>query len=128
MGIKGVKEEDSYIGAFPTEDRLIFLIFLILLAVSPFVPWPKTQITPATEASFAAIDNVPNGGAILWTTDFTMATWYENGPPEIALYKHMFQRAQDDGVKIIITNTESAEGFIASSKILQRKLTQKIMI
>jgi hypothetical protein len=122
MVIKGVKEEDSYIGAFPTEDRLIFLIFLILLAVSPFLPWPATQITPATEASFDAIEAVPDNGAILWTTDFTMATWYENGPPEIALYKHMFQRARDDGVKIVITNTESAEGFIASSKILAEEV------
>ena len=122
MGIKGVKEEDSYIGAFPTEDRLIFLIFLILLAVAPLLPWPQTPVTPATEMSYAAIDNVPANGAILWTTDFTMATWYENGPPEIALYKHMFERAQDDGVKILITNTESAEGFIASSKILAEEV------
>jgi len=118
MAIKGVKPEKEYIGAFPREDRIIFLIFLILLAIAPFIPWPATPITTPTETCYTAIENVPDGGAILYTTDFVMATWYENGPSEIALYKHVMRRAQADNIKIVFVTTESAEGFVAHTKIL----------
>lgn len=119
MSKVSVKPEGEYIGAFPREDRLIFLIFLILLVISPYIPWPKTPVSPSTELSYAAVENVPNGGAFMHTTDFTMSTWYENGPPEIALFKHMFRRAQADGCKVVFVSTESAEGFVASEKILR---------
>jgi hypothetical protein len=111
-------ESKEYLGAFPKEDRIIFLIFLVLLAITPIIPWPDLPVTSATENSFAAVDNVPDGGAFMWTTDFTMSVWYEMEPPETAVFRHMMIRARDDGCKIVFVTVYEADGYFAQNKIL----------
>lgn len=117
----GKTEEREYIGAFPREDRIIFLILLLLLVISPYIPFPGLQVTPSSEASYAAVENVPDGGAFMWATDFTMATWYEMEPAETAIFKHMMMRAQDDGCKIVFVTTYEADGFFAQQKVLNEQ-------
>jgi hypothetical protein len=110
--------EKEYLGAFPREDRIIFLILLILLAIGPLIPWPELPVTTATETSYDAVENVPDGGAFMWTTDFTMSVWYEMSPPEIAIFRHMMIRARDDGCKIVLVAVYGADGYFAQNKIL----------
>lgn len=111
-------ESKEYLGAFPREDRIIFAILLVLLAIAPLFPWPTLPVTSATENSFNAVENVPNGGAFMWSTDFTMSVWYEMSPPETAIFKHMFQRARDDGCKIVFVAVYGADGYWAQNKVL----------
>jgi hypothetical protein len=110
--------DKEYYGAFPREDRLIFAILLVVLAIGPFIPWPELPVTPATQASFDAVENVPDGGAFLWTNCFTLSTWYEMEPAETAVYKHMMQRARDDGCKIVFVAVDAADGYWAQLKVL----------
>jgi hypothetical protein len=115
-------ETKEYIGAFPKEDRIIFLILLILLALAPLVPWPKLSVTQATIDSYDAVENVPDGGVFMWTTDFSMSTWFEMEPPETAIFKHFFKRAQDDGCKVVLTSTYTTpEGWFAQQKVVAER-------
>jgi hypothetical protein len=113
-----MSESKEYLGAFPKEDRIIFALLLVLLAIAPLVPWPALPVTTATERSFDAVENVPDGGAFMYSTDFTMSVWYEMSPPEVAIFKHMFQRARDDGCKIIFVAVYGADGYFAQNKVL----------
>jgi hypothetical protein len=116
------EKKDEYIGAFPREDRYIFAIFLVLLAISPYIPFPETPITPATRNFYAAIENVPDGGAYMWSTDFDIGVWYEMAAPEIATYHHMFTRAQEDGCKVVLVATFYPQGWMAAEKILREEV------
>jgi hypothetical protein len=75
-------------------------------------------VTSAIEDSVAALDNVPDGGVFMWSTDIIMANWYEMAPPEIAVFKHMMERARDDGCKIMLVTTYVVAGHYAKMKIL----------
>jgi hypothetical protein len=115
---ESIKRED-YIGAFPKEDRFIILIFLIILSIAPLVPLPDTPITPPTQDSFAAIENVPDGGTFLWCTDFGMGMWYEQAPAEVAVFRHMFQRVRDDDCKIVFVTTSGPDPWFVVQRLFR---------
>ena len=98
------------------QDRLIFLLYIVLIAV-PFLaplglPFP---IDAATTSSYEQLDNVPDGGVLILNSESGFASYAEIGPGEIAVYRHAFRLARERGIKIILFS-RNMEGAKLSDK------------
>lgn len=103
------------------QDRLIFLIYIILIAL-PFIyvvglPLP---ISDLTKTFYNTIESVPEGGVILWVTDIGFALWTEIGSGEIAIYKHLFTLARTKNVKLIFASTYGPDGAYLTDMIIKK--------
>jgi len=98
------------------QDRLIFLIYLVLIA-APFLfplglPFP---ISDATKESYDQLEAVRDGGVLVLNSEAGFASYAEIGPGEIAVYKHAFKLARERGIKIILFS-RNMEGAKLSDK------------
>lgn len=97
------------LGVFPLTDRLIFLIFLILIAVPMIRPLGlPLAITKETKESFELMNSLESGDVLVMTFEQDMGTFYSGAPPDEVGLKHAFMLAKEKGVKIIIFGTSGA--------------------
>jgi len=107
------------------QDRIIFLIYLVLIAV-PFIapvglPLPISSESREFDNQF---DQVPEGGSILWCSDIAFSLWTEIGSGEIAIYKRLFTLAQEKDIKLVFIST-GAEAFTLSDRTIQNDIKPK---
>jgi len=97
------------LGSFPLADRLVFLLFLALIAIpilSPIgLPIP---VTAATRKSFQLMDSLKQGEVLVMCFEQDMGTFYSGAPPDEAGLKHAFLMAKQKGVKVILFGTSGA--------------------
>jgi hypothetical protein len=102
------------------QDRIIFAFYIALIAI-PFVvtlglPLPVSSLS---RTFYNTIEEIPEGGVVLWVTDISFPLWVEIGSGEIAIFKHLFKLAQERKIKLIFATTYSADGAVLSDMIIR---------
>lgn len=107
----------------PIVDRLIFLLFLIFIAI-PFITPVKLPlpISPSTRKVYEIVTGLKPGDAVLWVTDFTLAGWAEVAPGEIAILNLILDQSREKGVKLIIATTYTGESMAVVKRIYEKHL------
>lgn len=107
----------------PTVDRLIFLLFLVAIAI-PFIfplalPLP---ISSATKKYYSYIAELKPGAKVIWFIDITLAGWAEAAPGEIATLNFLLDQCRARGVKLVIATTFSGESMAVAERIFKEHL------
>lgn len=101
------------------QDRTIFVIYLILIAIPMLSPMglPIPIEEPTIEA-YEILDNVPAGGVIVLVSDEGFPSWAELGAGEIAIYRHAFKKVREDGCKVICLTCYEVAGQVLAERSL----------
>lgn len=111
-------------GSLPVADRLIFLIFFIIVFIPMLHPLGlPIPITPPTREFYNAVLSVPNGGVVLIDDRNGFATWADISPGEVALYKQLFQIMREKNVRLIFFSG-AVEGNQNSQRVLREFVGQ----
>jgi hypothetical protein len=101
------------------QDRTIFLLYLVLIAVPMLMPLGLPfPIEASAIESYEQLENVEPGGILVLNSESGFASYAEIGPGEIAIYRHAFKKVREDGCKIICFS-RNAEGFKLSERYIE---------
>ena len=106
-------------GVFPFWDRIIWLIYFILIAIPMIYPLGlPLDISDVTKDYYNNIEDLPSGGVVLYSIDSGMGAFAEMGPADIATVKHLFRTAREKDVKVIFVTTSGPDGQVELDVIL----------
>ena len=107
-----------------TQNRIIFLIYLILISLPYLTPivFPL-KISDQTVAFNNVLNSAPPEGKVFWNTEGNFQMWPDFGGGEVAVYKVLFTQAKEKGIKLVfaqftIESATIAEGIINDLKAL----------
>ncbi|MBS7635492.1 hypothetical protein KEJ34_08455 [Candidatus Bathyarchaeota archaeon] len=101
------------------QDRTIFLIYLLLIAIPMLRPIGlPLPIEEPTRKAYELLEKVPKGGVIVLVSDEGFPSWAELGPGEIAVYRHAFRKVKQDGCKVIMLTCYEIAGMILGERAL----------
>lgn len=107
-------------GSLPIVDRAVFIIFIILIAIPAIMPLGlPISISSNTVEVYRQIEGLKGGDIAMWITDFSVGTWGQVGPAEVAIYRHLFDLIRRKGIKVIIVTTYSVDGALNAERILR---------
>jgi len=107
------------LGAFPLADRLVFLLFIILMAIPILRPIGlPIPVTDVTRKSFKLMDSLKQGDVLVMCFEQDMGTYYSGAPPDEAGLKHAFLLAKQRGVKVILFGTSTAGSKVYIDAVL----------
>jgi len=113
------KDEVKATGAFPVADRLIFLIYLVLITIPLLFPLGlPIAIAPATNESYFAIEGLAEGSVVLFEQDNSFGTWAELAPPDIAMTRHLFKMMEENKIRLIFYSG-SVQGNQLSQRVIK---------
>ncbi len=108
------------LGRFPTADRVIFLVFLILISTPLVVliglPIP---ISESTRKSYELMNSLKSGDVLVMCFEMDVGAFPALGPGDMAALKHAFTMVKEKGIKVIIFGTYESGVKIYIDKILQ---------
>jgi len=97
------------------QEYMMYILVILLSAVLLINPISfPLKITDETVDFIAAIENVPDGGIMLWDESSGVTGYYTHG--QISLYRLFFDQAKERGVKIIFIST-CVDGPMAGAMI-----------
>lgn len=100
------------------EDRLIFLVYFGLIILPYFMPIAlPLAISKETQAFYNTLEAVPEGGAVLWSTDGNFQMWPDFGGGEIAIYKELFRMARTKSVRLVFVHFQMDGAVLADRTI-----------
>lgn len=93
-----------------SQNRIIFLVYLILIASPYIIPLAfPIHISENSLAFNKIIQSVPAGSAVFWDTDGNFQMWPDFGGGEIAVYKVLFTLAKEKNVRLVFAQFGSVE-------------------
>ena len=88
------------------EDSIVMLLFIIVASIPMAVPIGiPVEIDPMTTKLYDIIDNLPDGGIVLY--DITILNWFTNFQSDIAILKQIIRRVSADELYLVIMNEET---------------------
>ncbi len=109
-------------GTMPVADRLIFLIFAILICIPFIAPLGlPLKISPSTQTYYNYLVNVKPGGVIIWSEEQSFANWPELGPAEVSTYYLLLKSGHEKGTKFIVVSPNTDGAAVADRIFKQLK-------
>jgi hypothetical protein len=119
-------EENRMKFSIANQDRTIFLIYLVLIALPTVtvigLPLP---VSDSTRSFHKTLNSVPQNGKVLWLTEIAFALYTEIGGGEIAIYKELFKLMREKNVRVVFASTAAAEDVQVSRMIMTNYMTDQ---
>lgn len=100
------------------QDRIIFLLLFLVIAIPMIVPLGlPVPISSTTSKFYDTVEGIQEGATVLWCTSMGFSIWYNTGPGEIATFRHIFRLVRERHIKFIVF-AEGAEDAAIDRRII----------